>query len=79
MEFGSGTDSPTLRKIWPLVGPQIQIALSVDQAVRRDPERDAALHRELVRVIEEGDEAAIGAEVEEHIRRSVDEVVRRLM
>jgi DNA-binding GntR family transcriptional regulator len=70
--------SPTLRKIWPLVGSQIQIALTVDQAVRRDPERDAMLHRQLISVIEEGDEAAIVAEVEEHIRRSVDEVVRRL-
>ncbi len=71
-------DSPTLRKIWPLVGSQIHIALTVDQAVRHDPERDAALHRRLVRVIEEGDEATIAAEVEEHIRRSVDEVLRRL-
>jgi DNA-binding GntR family transcriptional regulator len=50
----------------------------VDQAVRRDLERDAMLHRQLISVIEEGDEAAIVAEVEEHIRRSVDEVVRRL-
>ncbi|NEM07074.1 GntR family transcriptional regulator [Geodermatophilus normandii] len=70
--------SPTLTKIWPLVGSQIHIALSVDQAVRHDPERDVALHRRLVRVIEQGDEAAIAAEVEEHIRRSVDEVLRRL-
>lgn len=71
-------DSPTLRKIWPLVGSQVQIALTVDQAVRNDPERDAELHRRLVQVIESGDEAAIVAEVEEHIRRSVDEVLRRL-
>jgi DNA-binding GntR family transcriptional regulator len=71
-------DSPTLRKIWPLVGSQVHVALTVDQAVRHDPERDAVLHRRLVRVIEEGDEAAIAAEVEEHIRRSVDEVLRRL-
>jgi DNA-binding GntR family transcriptional regulator len=70
--------SPTLRKIWPLVGSQIQIALSVDQAVRRDPERDAMLHQRLVRVIEEGDKAAIVTEVHEHIRASVDEVLHRL-
>jgi DNA-binding GntR family transcriptional regulator len=70
--------SPTLRKIWPLVGSQIQIALTVDQAVRRDPQRDAMLHRQLISVIEDGDEAAIVAEVEEHVRRSVDELVRRL-
>jgi DNA-binding GntR family transcriptional regulator len=71
-------DSPTLRKIWPLVGSQVQIALTLDQAVRRDPGRDALLHRRLVRVIEDGDEAPIVAEVEEHIRRSLDEVLRRL-
>jgi DNA-binding GntR family transcriptional regulator len=35
-------DSPTLRKIWPLVGSQIHVSLSVDQAVRHDPERDDA-------------------------------------
>lgn len=68
----------TLRKIWPLVGSQIQIALTTDQAVRRDAERDAALHRQLVHVVEEGDASAIAMEVEEHIRRSVDEVLRRL-
>jgi len=71
-------DSPTLRKIWPLVGAQIHVALTVDRAVRHGPERDAMLHRRLVRVIEDGDESAIAAEVEEHIRRSVDEVLRRL-
>ena len=70
--------SATLRKVWPLVGPQIQIALTTDQAVRHDPARDATLHRQLVRVIEEGDAATISAEVEEHIRRSLDEVLRRL-
>ena len=46
--------------------------------MRRDPDRDATLHRQLVRVIEEGDEAAIAAEVEQHIRRSLDEVLQRL-
>jgi DNA-binding FadR family transcriptional regulator len=56
----------------------VHIALTVDQAVRRDPERDATLHRRLARVIEEGDEATIVAEVEDHIRHSVDEVLRRL-
>jgi DNA-binding GntR family transcriptional regulator len=70
--------SVTLRKIWPLVSTQIQRALTVDQATMRDPERDAELHRRLIRVIEEGDEDAIVAEVRAHIQYSVDEVVRRL-
>jgi DNA-binding GntR family transcriptional regulator len=71
-------DSPTLRKIWPLVGSQVQTALTFDQAVRHDPERDSMLHRRLVDVIEEGDEATIVAEVEMHIRNSLEEVLRRL-
>jgi len=70
--------SLTLRRIWPLVGSQIQNALSVDQAVRLDPERDAMLHRRLVQVIEEGDEATIVSEVEQHIKNSIDELLHRL-
>jgi hypothetical protein len=34
-------------------GPQIQVALTTDQAVRRGFERDAALHRQLVRLVEQ--------------------------
>lgn len=70
--------SVTLRKIWPLVGLQIQRALDLDQATLRDPERDAELHRRLIQVIEAGDPEAIAAEVRSHIEGSVDEVVRRL-
>jgi hypothetical protein len=33
----------------------VQIALTVDQAVLHDPERDATLHRRLIQVIEQGD------------------------
>lgn len=70
--------SVALLKIWPLVGNQIQQALTVDQATLRDPERDAELHCRLIRVISEGDEPTIAAEVHAHIQNSVDEVVRRL-
>jgi DNA-binding GntR family transcriptional regulator len=70
--------SATLRKVWPVIGSQIHLALAVDQAARRDPERDRQLHRQLVRVIAEGDEAAITAEVRGHIQESLDELIRRL-
>lgn len=70
--------SVTLRKLWPLIGSQIQMALTVDQATIRNPERDRQLHCRLVRVIEEGDEAAIVAEVRAHIQTSVDELIRRM-
>jgi len=36
------------------------------------------LHRRLVQLIEEGDEAAIMVEVREHIQASVDELIRRV-
>jgi DNA-binding GntR family transcriptional regulator len=69
--------SVTLRKIWPVVASRIHLALTVDQATIRDPERDRRMHRRLVQLIEEGDEAAIIAEVREHIRVSVEELIRR--
>lgn len=68
----------TLGKIWPLIASQIQMALTVDQATIRDPERDRRMHCRLVQVIEEGDEAAIVAEVRAHIQVSVDELIRRM-
>jgi DNA-binding GntR family transcriptional regulator len=70
--------SATLRKVWPVIGSQIHMALTVDQAARRDPERDRQLHRQLVQVIAEGDEAAITAEVRAHVQESVDELIPRL-
>jgi DNA-binding GntR family transcriptional regulator len=68
----------TLRKIWPLIASQIHMALTVDQAILRDPERDRRLHRRLIQVIEEGDEATIIAEVRAHIQVSVEELIRRM-
>jgi DNA-binding GntR family transcriptional regulator len=69
--------SPTLRRIWPVIGTQIHMALTVDQAAIHDPERDRLRHRRLIQVIEEGNEAAVTAEVRTHIRESVDELIRR--
>jgi DNA-binding GntR family transcriptional regulator len=65
-----------LMRIWPLVESQIRMAMSLDQATLSDPARDAELHIRLVDVIASGDEAAIVAEVRDHIARSADEVVR---
>jgi DNA-binding GntR family transcriptional regulator len=70
--------SATLRRIWPVIGSQIHLALTVDQAARSDPGRDRQLHRQLVQVIAEGDEAAITAEVRRHIQESLDELIPRL-
>lgn len=65
-----------LDKIWPLVGAQIRMAMTVDQVTRDDPQRDLELHERLVEVIESGDAESIRAEVDAHIRCSAEELVR---
>jgi DNA-binding GntR family transcriptional regulator len=65
-----------LDKIWPLVGAQIRMAMTVDQVTRDDPQRDLELHERLVEVIESGDAKRIRAEVDLHIRCSAEELVR---
>jgi DNA-binding FadR family transcriptional regulator len=64
--------------MWPVIGSKIHMALTVDQAAVRDPERIRRMHRRLVQVIEKGDEAAITAEVRAHVQESVDELIPRL-
>jgi DNA-binding GntR family transcriptional regulator len=71
-----GSGNQMLMRIWPLVESQIRTAMSHDQATRSDLKRDAELHKRLVDVIASGDEAAITAEVREHIARSADEIVK---
>jgi DNA-binding GntR family transcriptional regulator len=69
-------ENQMLNRIWPLVEAQVRVAMSMDQATRDDPARDAELHRRLVAVIESGDEKAIVAEVRLHIAGSADEIVQ---
>jgi DNA-binding GntR family transcriptional regulator len=71
-----GSGNQMLMRIWPLVESQIRMAMSLDQVTRSDPARDAELHIRLVDVIASGDEAAIVAEVRDHIAHSADEVVK---
>ena len=75
---GGPVITPTRREEVAVIGSQIHLALTVDQAARRDPDRDRHLHRQLVQLIAEGDEAAITAEVHGHIQESLDELIRRL-
>ncbi|MFI7063141.1 GntR family transcriptional regulator [Kribbella sp. NPDC050124] len=70
------SENQMLMRIWPLVESQIRMAMSLDQATRSDLARDAELHRRLVDVIASGDQAAITAEVRDHIANSADEIVR---
>jgi DNA-binding GntR family transcriptional regulator len=71
-----GAENQMLTRIWPLVESQIRMAMSLDQATRSDPARDAELHVRLVDVIASGDEEQIAAEVREHIAISAREVVK---
>lgn len=71
-----GAESPMLMRIWPLVESHIRTAMSLDQATRHNPARDAELHRRLVAVIEAGDPEEIAAEVRRHIAGSADEMVQ---
>lgn len=73
-----GSENQMLMRVWPLVESRIRMAMSLDQATRHDPARDAELHRRLVAVIESGDERRIVAEVRLHIAGSADEVVKLL-
>lgn len=67
-----------LDRIWPLVGAQIRMAMTVDQVTRDDPQRDLELHERLVEVIESGDADDIRTEVDTHIRCSAEELVRMM-
>lgn len=73
-----GSENQMLMRIWPLVEHHIRVAMTHDQATRSDPERDAELHRRLIRVIETGTPEEIAAEIREHIGRSADEIVKRI-
>lgn len=71
-----GSGNQMLMRIWPLVESQIRMAISLDQATRDDPERDAELHIRLIEVIARGDEDEIADEVRDHIASSADEIVQ---
>lgn len=73
-----GSGNQMLMRVWPLVESRVRMAMTIDQATLRDPERDAELHRRLVAVIEAGDPDEIAAEVRRHIADSAAAVAGRL-
>lgn len=66
--------NPLLIKIWPLVAARIQMAITLDQSVRQDPERDRELHQRLYDTIAAGDPEAISAEVKYHVQDAAREI-----
>ena len=67
-----------LQRIWPIVSASINLALSTDNAVRHDGERNRRLHRELVRAILDNHQRGITTAVRNHIQTSAGELLEIL-
>ncbi|CAL9336538.1 hypothetical protein SUDANB6_00180 [Streptomyces sp. enrichment culture] len=72
------SDNQMLKRIWPAVEAQINLAITVDESTRSDPDRALHVHERLVDAILGGDPGAIAAEVERHTRASADELLEML-
>ncbi|MDQ8707136.1 GntR family transcriptional regulator [Streptomyces sp. LHD-70] len=64
-----------LKRLWPTVEAQINVAIAVDESTRSDPDRALHVHERLIDAILGGDPATIEAEVERHTKASADELV----
>lgn len=71
----TASQNTMLIRMWPTVEAHTNLAISVDENERADPDRALHVHERLVRAILEGTGETIDAEVEAHTRRSVDELV----
>ncbi|QOV36869.1 GntR family transcriptional regulator [Streptomyces ferrugineus] len=72
------SDNSMLKRIWPTVEAQINLAITVDESTRSDPDRALHVHERLIDAILGGDPDAIAAEVERHTRASADELLEML-
>lgn len=69
------SDNIMLKRIWPTVEAQINLAITVDESTRSDPDRALHVHQRLIDAILGGDPETIEAEVERHTRSSADELI----
>ncbi|WP_405534186.1 GntR family transcriptional regulator [Streptomyces sp. NBC_00075] len=67
-----------LKRLWPTVEAQINIAITVDESTRSDPDRALHVHERLIEAILHGDPATAEAEVERHTMASADELLGML-
>ncbi|GAA2323466.1 GntR family transcriptional regulator [Streptomyces cuspidosporus] len=74
----AASENILLIRMWPTVEAHTNLAISVDESERADPDRALHVHESLIRAILEGDGETIDAEVEAHTRRSADELVEML-
>lgn len=72
------SDNSMLKRLWPTVEAQINVAITVDESTRSDPDRALHVHERLIEAILGGDPAAIEAEVERHTKASADELLDML-
>ncbi|MER5223261.1 GntR family transcriptional regulator [Streptomyces flaveus] len=72
------SDNTMLKRIWPTVEAQINLAITVDESTRSDPDRALHVHEPLIDAILGGDPQTIEAEVERHTRASADELIEIL-
>jgi DNA-binding GntR family transcriptional regulator len=72
------SDNTMLKRMWPTVEAQINLAITVDESTRSDPDRALHVHERLIDAILGGDPQTIEAEVERHTRASADELIEML-
>ncbi|WP_052412142.1 GntR family transcriptional regulator [Streptomyces mutabilis] len=72
------SDNSMLKRLWPTVEAQINVAITVDESTRSDPDRALYVHERLIDAILGGDPAVIEAEVERHTKVSADELLEIL-
>ncbi|MGW0821124.1 GntR family transcriptional regulator [Streptomyces sp. NPDC002845] len=72
------SDNTMLKRIWPTVEAQINVAITVDESTRSDPDRALHVHERLIDAILGGDPQTIEAEVERHTRASAEELVEMI-
>ncbi|KUO16513.1 GntR family transcriptional regulator [Streptomyces dysideae] len=73
------SDNAMLKRIWPTVEAQINLAITVDESTRSDPDRALRVHERLIDAILDGDPRLIEAEVERHTRASADELIEMII
>lgn len=62
-----------LLRMWPVAESMSTLVLAQDQAVRRDPGRALAVHRQLIDAIRSRDPVALDTAMAEHTQRSAEE------
>jgi DNA-binding GntR family transcriptional regulator len=72
------SDNSMLERIWPTVEAQINLAITVDESTRSDPDRALHVHERLIDAILGGDPRTIEAEVEHHTRAGADELIEMI-